>query len=49
MDHFGCRLHVEYPKIQIPRERERDVLLLDVYKRSGWGILNSGYRGIGVG
>lgn len=36
MDHYGCRLHVEYPEIQIPRER--DVLLLDVFKRSGWGI-----------
>jgi hypothetical protein len=36
MDHFGCRLHVDYPAIKIPRER--DVLLLDIFTRSGWGI-----------
>lgn len=36
MDHFGCRLHVEYPAIEIPRER--DVLLLDIFKRSEWDI-----------
>jgi hypothetical protein len=36
MDHFNCRLHVDYPEIRIPRER--DLLLLDVFKRSGWDI-----------
>jgi hypothetical protein len=36
LDYYGLRLHVEYPEIQIPRER--DVLLIDVYKRSGWGM-----------
>jgi hypothetical protein len=36
MDHFSCRLHIEHP--EIPILRERVVLLLDVYKRSGWSI-----------
>lgn len=35
MDHYGCRLHVEYLSILVPTER--DVVLLDIFKRSGWG------------
>ena len=36
MDYYNCTITLDYPTIQIPRER--DYLLLELYMRSGWGI-----------
>jgi hypothetical protein len=33
-DYFGLRLHLDYPSIRIPRER--DLLLVDLFFDSGW-------------